>query len=128
MRPELNQHLKERFFAQYYEQKVMSDKDFPNRLEEVEPCLGGVESTILLLRSIDQLTDEEYKEVAKCMYQDDHWLEADLGRDLLDTDKVLSLKLSGKIIDYLRSIGIALPFMGYSVEELVKAGWVKLKA
>lgn len=30
-------------------------------------------------------------------------------------------------VDYLRSINIALPFMGHSVEELVEAGWVKLR-
>lgn len=31
------------------------------------------------------------------------------------------------IIDYLRSKGYALPWMGLSVEDLVNAGWVKLK-
>lgn len=31
------------------------------------------------------------------------------------------------VIDFLRSRGYALPFMGLSVEELVNRGWVKLK-
>lgn len=31
------------------------------------------------------------------------------------------------VIDFLRSRGYALPWMGISVEEMVKAGWVKLK-
>lgn len=30
-------------------------------------------------------------------------------------------------VDYMRSRGYALPFMGLSVEELVNRGWVKLK-
>ncbi|MCE7039224.1 hypothetical protein [Dyadobacter sp. CY312] len=29
--------------------------------------------------------------------------------------------------DYLRSIGIAIHFLGYSVDELESAGWIKLK-
>lgn len=33
-----------------------------------------------------------------------------------------------KTVDYLRSKGYALPWMGISLEELVKYGWVKLKA
>lgn len=32
-----------------------------------------------------------------------------------------------QVTDYLRSKGYALPWMGYSVEEMVQAGWVKLK-
>lgn len=35
--------------------------------------------------------------------------------------------LSQKYVDFLRSRGYALPFMGLSVEELVDRGWVKLK-
>lgn len=31
------------------------------------------------------------------------------------------------IVDYLRSKGYALPWMGYSVEDMVQAGWIKLK-
>ena|SRR5690606_29772386 len=36
-------------------------------------------------------------------------------------------QMVGVCIDYLRSRGYALPFMGLSVEELVNRGWVKLK-
>lgn len=32
-----------------------------------------------------------------------------------------------EIIDFLRSKGYALPFMQYSVEQLIEMGWVKLK-
>lgn len=31
------------------------------------------------------------------------------------------------IVDYLRSKGYALPWMGYSVEDMVQAEWIKLK-
>lgn len=31
-----------------------------------------------------------------------------------------------KISDYLRSKGYAIPWMGLSIEEMVKAGWIKL--
>lgn len=40
--------------------------------------------------------------------------------------KTLSVGLS-TTVDYLRSRGYALPWMGLSVEELVNIGWVKLK-
>lgn len=35
-------------------------------------------------------------------------------------------KLIIQVSDYLRSIGIAIPFMGNSVEDLVSAGWIIL--
>lgn len=31
-----------------------------------------------------------------------------------------------KALDYLRSKGYALPFMGFSVDKMVEAGWIKL--
>jgi len=34
--------------------------------------------------------------------------------------------LSGEIFDYLRSKGYAVPFMEYSVEDLISFGWVQL--
>lgn len=34
---------------------------------------------------------------------------------------------TSKLVDYLRSKGYALPWMGLSVEEMVEAGWIKLK-
>ena len=31
-------------------------------------------------------------------------------------------------IDYLRSKGYALPWLGLSVEEMIEAGWIKIKS
>lgn len=45
----------------------------------------------------------------------------DLQYTSLDPLKVI------QVIDYLRSKGYVLPWMGLSVEKLVEYGWVKLK-
>jgi hypothetical protein len=73
----------------------------PNTESWVKPL------SFIELRSIDSLTYEEKKNLMLSELEDrdyDIW-----------------------ITDYLRSIGIALPYLGHNVEELVQLGIVKLK-
>jgi hypothetical protein len=81
----------------------------------------------LELRSIDSLTNEERYDLCNIadMFLVDH-LEA----ALIEWDGIYKIGFDKAcaVIDYLRSIGIALPYLGHSVEELVQLGIVKLKA
>lgn len=140
MRPELNQQCKEKLFALYYKQSVLQDIDWlsqglPDYVcypEMVTNKLNG-KSSFLHLRSVDQLTDEEVIEIMKIAIPTyPSYQTAEYGRRLMRVDYLkTSQGLSGydwiHIGDYLRSIGIATGFMGYSVEELIEAGWIKLK-
>ncbi len=83
----------------------------------------------LLLKQISRISNDEAKDLIKLM---------DLGHlsgaieslihsileDYGNTIGKVSLWL--RVTDYLRSKGYAVPFMGYSVEELVKMGWIEL--
>jgi hypothetical protein len=76
------------------------------------------------LRSIDSLTDEECIELSEIDFS--HPEEENLVEWCRNSlDYIVDF---AKSVDYLRSIGIALPYLGHSVEELVQLGIVKLKA
>lgn len=141
-RPELNQKLKERFFAQYHGQKLMyyDSEDGPQLFHANSE--GGRHSFLyLLLRPISHLTDEEAKRILSIFDEDDSYTDQH-GFDIVGffefAEAVFTEPAGGMIngytaqeysnfIDYIRSIGIATAFMGYSVEELVQAGWIKLR-
>lgn len=108
---------KEAFIVQYWNQNILR-----HDLRYIE------------LRSVRQLTDKEYSLVAKIS-----------GVAFFEQDSikvghfVMSEFMSGyahpktepfeflKVFDYLRSIGILIPFRGYSVEEILRLGWAKIK-
>lgn len=64
------------------------------------------------LRSIESLTDEEAKELG---YNNK--------KGIINFEDCLMQIES----DYLRSIGVAVPFRGYSVEQIIEQGILKLK-
>lgn len=100
-------------------------------------CERIMEGTVdyVLLRSIDSLTDEEAKEMAILIYPEidpdglvkkETMVKYCLGEIPIDgTEDTIPIICA--TYDYLRSIGIALPYLGHSVEELVQLGIVKLK-
>jgi len=103
-------------------------------------CLANCESELysfgalsLLIRSISQLTDEELIQVRKLLSIPDNFELV-----LRKKGDFLVYKPNGEyyptyaeqglvIYDYLRSIGIILPFRGYSVEQILQMGWAKIK-
>jgi hypothetical protein len=88
----------------------------------------------LLLRSLEQLSDEEKQMIADIMqfYPEDviDWINGDCGHDDFD-----NLWTWLPCFDILRSIGILLPFtfihnnkpVTLSVEDILKLGWAKIK-
>lgn len=138
IKPELNNESKARFFAQHAGQKVF----FTSHLQD-KPHINNWgsklinKSDFLLLTNLSDITDEEAIKVAKLMYPKDNHNDKDCliwGKEIVveilqgQTDKdVVWFAGILPVIDYLRSKGYALPWMGLSVEDLVNAGWVKLK-
>lgn len=86
------------------------------------------------LTPLSQISDEDAIEVAKIL---DPMQEHGDYRQVLEYidefDMLLSdqIERNGAIVlnvfDYLRSKGYALPWLGISVEEQIKLGWIKLK-
>jgi len=117
----------ERFAALYLQQVVLLTKRINKPI-----LLKGMfidileEYDCLQLRSIESLTDEEWLNVMELegLPRGSESIE-NLKRGIfLDLD-CHCIRYS--IIDYWRSIGIAVPFMNYSVEDMVNMGWIKLK-
>jgi len=127
----MDQKLKERFFAQYFGQKVLHMDDESN-LEYIFPIVKSTffatnKGNYLLLRPISTLTDEEAIEYAKLQDYESPTEKDDFTS--LRSQLRVSIKnqwLNFTTVDYLRSIGVALPFMGHSVQEMIDCGWIRL--
>ena len=135
MKPELDLFQKQKFYAQYYGTKTFYSRKhnlIRSELSLTYPELSTFEGGYLLLRPISQITDEEAIELNNLVspqFTDKAFLIGWF-------EKVLSNESHYKynpirwmeITYYLRSRGFAIPFMGYSVDELETAGWIKLKS
>lgn len=82
----------------------------------------------LYLRSLADITDNEAVEVAKYM----DWEEPKERDDFRYIRDELNVKfkynwVTWVCVDYLRSIGIALPAFGFSIENLISAGVYRIK-
>ena len=145
--------VKCRFFAQYFEQIVAKETKCPNSptINTTTVFLTNRLSDYFLeLKSLSNYTKEDSLEVEKIWRASDERVEAYfinsypntlhddrevVGRSLikywLEKDELnfqnrIDYRTIQHITDYLRSKGYALPFMEYSVENLVSFGWVRL--
>jgi hypothetical protein len=66
--------------------------------------------------------DEDAIEVAKI-----HGYDTDEETPKLIRENSKAEATKASVVDYLRSKGYALPFLGMSVEEQINLGWIKLK-
>ena len=112
--------VKCRFFAQYCGTKTM----YVGGVGLVEIGNGGWNlkhpDFFLQLKSLSKITDED----AISMYRGLERNYESANQFLEDYKSIGFLEQSE--VDFLRSKGYAVPFMGYSVDDLVKIGWVQL--
>ena len=123
MKAEINNENKAKFFALYWGQKVI--KDDVSQLLYVSPNINlEHDSWYLNLKPLSSISDED-RNVVSTYYN----------TNLIKIDEYGGFEpwYDGNFkpwrsiqIDYLRSKGYALPWMGLSVEEIVEAGWIKL--
>jgi hypothetical protein len=122
MKAEINNENKAKFFALYYGQEIImkrvwdSPMDFKYLFQD--DLEYNVASTYLKLKPLSQITDEDAIEV-ECY-------GAGVDEYGYSFSRVGHTSWKGHEQDYLRSKGYALPWMGLTVDELVKAGWVTL--
>lgn len=142
------------FFAQYYGQNVMlSQYSAITNTPPVDPAWvirattlkkwPIVDNSILLLKSLPQITDEDAIEVTKiCSHyfpiNEDVECEVfinSFGRKVVSWGKsykekflVEHAKDATQGADFLRSKGYLLPWRDLSVEEIISYGWAKYEA
>ena len=78
----------------------------------------------LLLSSLSKITDEDAEHIMQLEAFIDGFLSDDFLEFLIDLKKGHCNKF--EVVDYLRSKGYAIPFMEYSIEDLISFGWVQL--
>lgn len=137
---------KAKFFALYWGQNILLYNNAERKTQFLSFGIfkeqKHIERSRLLLKPLSSISDEDAIICAKLIYKYDDTPSgkiasershtAENGKDYViesiqDNDGVFHSVVSFEVVDYLRSRGYALPFMGLSVEELVIRGWVKLK-
>ena len=128
---ELTLENKAKFMYQYWGQEVFKlqglDKIYKSPYVEV------LDEDHLLLKQLSSITDEDAIEVSKIVrnfYTKEPLFSISEVKLFLSDwmSSVDFIALALYINDYLRSKGYALPWMGLSVEEMIEAGWIKLKS
>lgn len=124
---------KVRFFAQYWGQEIQIEKRFDgDDLYMSTPLQGinqnsSVEKRYLELKPLSSISEEDAIEAAKILNTNTEY-----GFDLEDYlsdyewNNIAPLEALN-VYDYLRSKGYAVPYLNYSVEDLIKLGWIRLK-
>lgn len=143
---------KARFFAQYWDQQVcwIAD-DLP--LQTLDRVMIYANPSYLLLTPLSMISDEDAVEVAgvynikaKRKFIVKSSTEIIIGTSDTSDTPYIRMSTDGKMLvadwttfsemptikilecyDHLRSKGYALPFMGISVEDQIKFGWIKLR-
>ena len=127
--------IKCRFFAQYWGQKVVAHTEYLG-IEGIKDIryeprtvinFKEIETSCLVLKPLSKITDEDVEELlplVSCQFSSrytDKQIKEEIKKSVIDTE-MMPLEFT----DWLRSKGYALPFMEYSVENLISFGWVQL--
>jgi capsule polysaccharide export protein KpsC/LpsZ len=132
--------VKCRFFAQYWGQKVMKKniEGLENFYSEPDGFIRSmtIDSPLFLeLKPLSKITDDDALYAADLLRNGSHLSNESRifqFKKLFESPNFwvnqtnIPLNNMLKVFDYLRSKGYALPFMGYSVDNLISFGWVRL--
>lgn len=135
---------KAKFFALYWGVNCISNDDFVwHGQETFETVLsaskGDLSGWYATLKTLKDITDEDLEFIRPLVgYENSDdgirlvkrwltplWMDYDDVTYFALTDTKPTLRVS-HIIDFLRSKGYALPWMGLSIEQLIEYGWVKI--
>ena len=120
--PQLPQDVvKSRFFAQYFGLQVYHIGHSTIPFFFNENSFPITEKGHLKLKPLSILSDEDYRKIAK-LYVKPIFRNKENYIDEVAQFKIFMIEE----IDFLRSKGYAVPFMEYSVDDLISFGWVQL--
>lgn len=127
---------KAKVFAQYWGQKVLKGESETIHALNAGDMAFGIENNWLQLKPLSSITEEDlyfvgqlfgYEEFYGVQHQNVYYKANQIIKDIFyHPDSHCKIDLYLCLFDYLRSKGYALPWMGLSVEEQIKYGWVKL--
>ncbi len=122
--PHLPQNaVKCRFFGQYLEQIVAKETIYVNSPKintTIVLLINQLSNYHLELKPLSKITDEDAMSMFRGIVS--NYVDA---KQFLDDYKAIGF-LEQSEVDFLRSKGYAVPFMNYSVEDLISFGWVRL--
>jgi len=123
MKAEITNENKAKFFALYWMQDVLMCKHYNKPITLIGNHIdylycGDYSEYYLQLKPLSSISDEdaEFIDLQSEDFNEDGWFD---GEEMFYYWASID-------VDYIRSKGYALPWMGLSVEELVEAGWIKL--
>lgn len=121
---------KAKFFSLFFKQKVLRTGLFPELIPVATWTLNNpLKEEYLELKPLSSITDEDALEIANILKVELH--TESLIQFIHNSIKTYIDKgykgIDSHILDFLRSKGYTLPWMGLSVEKLVEYGWIKLK-
>lgn len=132
MKAEITLENKAKFFAQYWGQKVLSWGEVvvdPMYKWRNIPKMKTSSFTSIILKPLSSISDEDCVLCHKMYFR--YTEDQKLNEHSISFVKKYIIEpkefIMNTILDYLRSKGYALPWMGISVEEMVDAGWIKLQ-
>lgn len=155
MRPELNSKLKAKLFAQYWNQKVACQLGgYPIQVEWRTFIEGFEDGDHLVLLPISSMTDHQAIEIAESLMEllwmgnNKKYFSVEREHHMITVTEKYNYRyavidhIDGQCLAYeddklsgsgnaiwayqkMISMGFALPFEGYSVQELVNAGFIK---
>lgn len=130
---ELDKELKEKFFALYIGQKVLCDNIIKNMLLN-KSWNWRHDDFWLELKSLSEITYDDLKEVGYRIINRERNKKYDAfsledGKAWIrgGMKPIMGLSECADVVDYLRTRGYAIPFMGITVEKMIEANWIKLK-
>lgn len=150
MKTENTLENKRKFFAQYWEQKILLHV---TDVDDIQLFLNNeidkdIKNWSLYLKPLSQISNEDtiqgimftynktYDELGKILEVNNYFTfsevtSIELGSNFKTHRQIHhwngDRKIGSEECDYFRSKGYALPWMDLSVEDLVEYGWVKLK-
>lgn len=130
-----------RFLAQYPKQScIITEGGARHETIVTHDCIEGVDYVLgkvicervnwdpsqitLLLKDVKNISDEDALGV--CKVYGDYSSHLNLGKYLAESVMKLSDPSSAFIYQYLQARGYALPWMGLSIKDLIKAEWIKI--
>lgn len=130
MKTEISSENKAKFFGLYIEQDVLHGQWGVNG--NLIDLIGTKETYgkyWIELAHIYSITEEHVIEAAKIMKCEHHLDQKNIQEGIYEIKVAIKYdSLTWLCVEYLRSKGYALPWMGLTVEEMVEAGWIKLKS
>lgn len=139
MKTEITIENKARFFAQYWGQPLIGMSRVDKQYAPIEGYpldnYKVLEDCFLELKPLSQITDEDAIEVARLQLSGTKEEDIKLHFDPSDPEFAVCTSyhrndyyevVNSQSYQYLQSKGYALPWMGLSVNEMVKVGWIKL--